>query len=106
MIAYITELNSENFSDFKSKGLVLVDIFTNWCGPCKMIAPIIDQISNEYHDKLSVGKMDADQNRDVVMELEIRNIPALLLYKDGHEVDRLVGSLTKEKIVQLIKDNL
>jgi thioredoxin 1 len=106
MIAYITELNSENFNDFKSNELVLIDIFATWCGPCKMIAPIIDQISSEYHGQLSVGKMDADQNRDVVMELGIRNIPTLLLYKGGEEVGRLVGSVTKEKIVELIEENL
>jgi thioredoxin 1 len=106
MIAYITELNSDNFNDFKSNELVLVDIFATWCGPCKMISPIIDKISNEYHGKLSVGKMDADENRDLVMELGIRNIPTLLLYKSGEEVGRLVGSVTKEKIVELIEENL
>ena len=106
MIAYITELNQDNFNDFKSKGLVLVDIFTNWCGPCRVLSPIIDQISSEYHGKLSVGKMDADENRDSVMELGIRNIPTLLLYKEDEEVGRLVGSVTKEKIVELIEENL
>lgn len=106
MIAYITELNQDNFNDFKSKGLALVDIKAEWCGPCKTLSPIIDKISNEYHGKLSVGKMDADENRDLVMELGIRNIPTLLLYKEGEEVGRLVGSVTKEKIVELIEENL
>jgi thioredoxin 1 len=106
MIAYITELNSENFNNFKEMGLVLVDIYASWCGPCATISPLIDQISNEYYEKLSVGKMDADQNRDTVMELGIRNIPTLLLLKDGEEVGRLVGSVSKDKIVELINENL
>jgi thioredoxin 1 len=106
MIAYITELNSDNFNDFKSNELVLVDIFATWCGPCRMISPIIDQISNEYQGRLVVGKMDADQNRDLVMELGIRSIPTLLLFKSGEEVGRLVGSVTKEKIVELIEENI
>jgi thioredoxin 1 len=106
MIAYVTELNSDNFNNFIERGLVLVDIYASWCGPCKQIAPLIDQISNEYYERLSVGKMDADQNRDTVMELSIRNIPTLLLFKNGEEVGRLVGSVSKDKIVELINENL
>lgn len=106
MIAYITDLNSENFNEFIEKDLVLVDIFTTWCGPCKVISPIIDKISNEYQGKLSVGKIDADQNRDIVMDLAVRNIPTIILYKKGEEVNRLVGGVTEEKIIELINENL
>lgn len=106
MIAYITDLNSENFNKFIEKDLVLVDIFTTWCGPCKVISPIIDKISNEYQGKLSVGKIDADQNRDIVMGLAVRNIPTIILYKKGEEVNRLVGGVTEEKIIELINENL
>jgi thioredoxin 1 len=123
MIKYITELNPLNFSEFVSKGLILVDIKAIWCGPCKVIGPIVDEISNTYNGRLSVGKLDVDDvvsttdesgeevilsNKDIISELGIRNIPTILLYKDGQLVkdenglvDKLVGSVTKEKLVNL-----
>jgi thioredoxin 1 len=106
MIAYITDLNSENFETFINKELSLVDIYATWCGPCKMISPIIDQVSVDFQGKVSVGKMDADQNRDIVMNLSVRNIPTILLFKNGEEVGRLVGGVSKDKIVELINENL
>lgn len=116
MIAYITELNVQNYKSFTEKGLVLIDIKAEWCQPCKLIGPIVDQISNEYQGKLSVGKLDVDgtvnvdgdekENRDIVTTLGVRNIPTLILYKDGVVVDKLVGSVTKEKIKELVENNL
>jgi thioredoxin 1 len=106
MIAYITELENDNFSEFITKDLVLVDIFAKWCGPCKTISPIIDQISIDYYGRLSVGKMDADVARDTVMELKVRNIPTILLFKNGEEVGRLVGGVSKDKIIELINSNI
>jgi thioredoxin 1 len=103
MIAFITELNEENFKEFIKNELVLVDIYAIWCVPCATIAPLVDQVSNEYQGKLSVGKMNADDNRDTVSELGIRSIPTLLLYKNGEIVDRLVGGVDKQKIVDLIE---
>jgi thioredoxin 1 len=106
MVAYITELNEENYKPFVESGLVLVDIKAEWCGPCKVIGPIVDQISSEYFGKLKVGKLDADGARDLVQELGIRNIPTLLLYKDGEIVERNTGMITKEKIEGLVNNHL
>lgn len=103
MIAFITELNEENFKTFTENELVLIDIWAPWCGPCRMISPIVDEVSSEYQGRLSVGKMNADDNRDTVSELGIRSIPTLLLYKNGEIVDRLVGGVNKQKIVDLIE---
>jgi thioredoxin 1 len=103
MIAFITELNEENFKSFIESELVLVDVWAPWCNPCRMISPIVDEISNEYQGRLSVGKMNADDNRDIVSDLGIRSIPTLLLYKNGEIVDRLVGGVNKQKIVDLIE---
>ena len=101
MVAYITELNENNYDQFVSTGLVLVDVWATWCGPCKMIAPIIDEISSAYLNKMVVGKLDADANRDKVMSLNIKNIPTILLYKDGEIVERSTGAITRGKLVEL-----
>jgi thioredoxin 1 len=107
MIAYITELTDDNYQTFVSKeGLVLVDVWASWCNPCKLISPIIDQISNEFHEKVSVGKLEADKNRDSLTELNVRNIPTILLYKNGEVVDRSVGVISREKLVEMINNHL
>ena len=107
MVAYITELNENNYKTFTESGLVLIDIKTDWCGPCKMISPLVDEISSDYHDKgLSVGKLDADTNKETVTELGVRNIPTILLYKNGEIVDRSTGAITKQKLVEMIDKHL
>lgn len=106
MVAYITELNEQNYKSFTENGLVLVDVKAEWCGPCKVIGPLVDQISSEYHGRLSVGKLDADGARELISELGVRNIPTLLLYKDGEIVERNTGMVTKEKIEELISNHL
>ena len=102
MIAYVTELNGENYDDFVKEGIVLVDIWAPWCGPCKMISPIVDQISSDYFEKITVGKCDADANRDKVMELGVRNIPTIFFYKDGQIVESTHGAVTKKKLTEII----
>jgi len=102
MVAYITELNNENYDGFVKDGIVLVDIWATWCGPCKMISPIVDEISSDYVDRIKVGKCDADANRDKVMELGVRNIPTIFFYKDGQIVDQTHGAVTKKKLTDII----
>lgn len=102
----MTELKEENYRGFVSTGLVLVDIKAEWCQPCKVISPIIDQISFDYAGRLSVGKLDADISRDLLTSLGVRNIPTLFLYKDGEIVERTTGMITKENIEELINKHL
>ncbi len=106
MIVYTTELNSDNYENFINKDLSLIDIYANWCGPCKQISPIVDQISVDFQGKVSVGKIDADTNKDIVLGLKVRNIPTIILFKNGEEVGRLVGSVSKSKITELITENI
>ncbi len=106
MVAYITELNSNNFKSFIESNLTLVDIWAVWCGPCKMISPIVDEISADYQGRLSVGKLDADDNKEIVAEIGVRNIPTLLLYKNGEIVDKLVGAISKQKLSDMIDTHL
>jgi thioredoxin 1 len=107
MIAYITELTDENYKGFVSKdGLVLVDVWASWCVPCGVISPIVDQISNDFHGKVSVGKLEADKNRETLGELGVKNIPTILLYKNGEIVDKSVGAVSKEKLTEMINNHL
>lgn len=113
MVAYITELNSENFQEFTNNEYSLIDVWAPWCGPCKLIAPMIDEISSEYVGQLSVGKLNADDNSDLVKELGVRNIPTLLFFKNGELIKdsegnpvKLVGNVQKEKLKEVINENL
>ena len=113
MVAYVTELNSENFKNFTENNLSLVDVWAPWCGPCKLIAPMIDEISSEYVGQLSVGKLNADDNSDLVKELGVRNIPTLLFFKNGELLKdsegnaiKLVGNVQKEKLKSVINEYL
>ena len=107
MVAFITELNDSNYTEFTTKhDFVLVDVWAEWCGPCRVISPIIDQLSVEYQGKLSVGKLNADDSREIVQELKVRSIPSIILYKDGEIVDKSVGSVTKESLVEMINKHI
>jgi thioredoxin 1 len=105
MVNY-TELTDENYKDFVSEGVVLVDVFTFWCGPCKVISPIIDEISSDYFGRIKVGKLDAEKNPNTVVDLLVRNIPTILIYKDGEIVERKVGAIQKRQLTDLIDQYL
>ncbi|MCX6561878.1 MAG: thioredoxin [Candidatus Aminicenantes bacterium] len=101
-------VNDETFEAevLKSALPVLIDFWAVWCVPCKMIAPIVDEIAVEMKDKLKVCKMDVDASRAVPARYGIRGIPTLLLFKDGAVKEQLVGALPKDKIVEAIKKHL
>ncbi len=90
----------------KSSGVVLVDFWATWCGPCKMIAPIVEQIASENEGKITVGKLDVDQNGETAMKYGVMSIPTLILFKNGQPVERLVGYQPKERLMAKIKPHL
>jgi thioredoxin 1 len=85
---------------------VLVDYWAEWCGPCKMIAPILDEVSKDYDGKLRVAKMNVDENRDVPAKYGIRRIPTLMLFKDGQLAATKVGALSKAQLTAFIDSHL
>ncbi|HIB31522.1 MAG TPA: thioredoxin [Candidatus Marinimicrobia bacterium] len=81
---------------------VLVDFWAEWCGPCKSIAPVIEEIAVEYKGKVRVGKVDVDQNNQIAMQFGVRSIPTLLILKEGKVVKQLVGAVPKNNITELL----
>ena len=106
MVTFITELNNTNYDEFTKDGVVLVDIWANWCGPCKQIAPMIDDISIEFQDRAKIGKLDADDNSELVAKLSVRNIPTILIFKDGVVVEKTVGMISKEHLAELLNKHI
>ena len=90
----------------KVEGVVLVDFWATWCGPCKMIAPIVEQIANEHEGKITVVKLDVDENGETAMKYGVMSIPTLILFKNGQPVERLVGYQPKERLMSKIKPHI
>lgn len=106
MITYVTELTSENFNEsITSKPVVLVDIWASWCGPCKILSPVIDEVGAHFGESVLVGKLDADAHTDLARELGVRNIPTVLIYKNGEIVDKFVGVKSKAEIINLVESH-
>lgn len=101
MALEITDLSFEE-TVLKSKQPVLVDFWAAWCGPCRMVGPIIDEISKEYEGKAVVGKVDVDANQEFAAKYGVRNIPTVLLFKDGELIERQVGVAPKETYTEAI----
>jgi thioredoxin 1 len=90
----------------EQKGLVLVDFWAEWCGPCRIIAPTLDQLAGEYAGKIRVAKLDVDANQRLAMRFNIRSIPAVLFFKDGQHIDTVVGALPKPTFESKIQHHL
>ncbi len=102
MAQQFTEANFEE-AVLKANAPVLVDFWAEWCGPCRMIGPVVEEISREYNGKAVVGKVNVDENPNIAMKYGIRSIPTLLVFKGGQVVDKIVGAVPKNMITQKIE---
>lgn len=97
-----------NFADVieKGKGLSLVDFWAAWCGPCRMVAPVVEQLAKDFEGRLQVAKLDVDANQQIAMKYNIRSIPSILFFKDGRHVDTVVGAVPKAYLERKIQEHL
>lgn len=101
------EIKDSNYKEILAEGKpVVIDFWAPWCGPCKMVGPIIDELAAEYEGQVIIGKCDVDENDEVASKFGIRNIPTVLFFKDGVQVDKQVGAVAKPAFVEKIKNLL
>src|SRR5690625_2103322 len=105
-IMAIVNVTDQNFSQETSEGLVLADFWAPWCGPCKMIAPVLEEIDGEMSDDVKIVKLDVDDNQETASKFGVMSIPTLLLLKDGDVVDQAIGFQPKEALTELINKHL
>lgn len=101
-------VTDSDFADVieKGQGLAIVDFWAAWCGPCRMVAPIVEQLAGEYAGRLRVAKVDVDANQQISMKYNIRSIPSILFFKDGKHVDTVVGAVPKALLERKIQEHL
>jgi len=102
----VLEITDQNFESdvLKSDTPVVIDFWAEWCGPCKTIAPVIDELADEYLGKVKFGQVNVDFNQQTAMKYGIRSIPSLLIFKNGSVVNQIIGSVPKDNIVKLLEE--
>jgi thioredoxin 1 len=102
----LTLTDADFDAQVKAQPLIVVDFWAEWCGPCRMVAPVLEELANEYSDRLTVGKVNVDENRQTAARFGVRSIPTLMFFRDGSRVDQVIGAhpkaTIKAKIDQLL----
>ena len=102
----ISHVTDQTFNTEIKEGLVLVDFWAPWCGPCKMIAPVLEEIDGEIGDKVRIIKLNVDENSETVRKFGVMSIPTLMIFKDGEVVDQVIGFQPKEALTELISKHV
>lgn len=102
----VKELNDSNFDEtINNNKIVLVDVYTTWCGPCKMMMPVLEQVGEHYSDSVIISKLEAESNIDTSNQLNVRSVPTLILFKDGKEIERQLGAKSKTELINWISSH-
>jgi len=106
-MAKYVELTNSNFEDTVKEGVTMVDFWAPWCGPCRMIAPVVEELAEDFEGKATIAKVNTDEEQDIAVKYGIRSIPTILFFKDGEVVDQMVGAAGKgvfaDKLDALLK---
>ena len=104
-VSNLTQVTDDQFEGEieKHDGLAMVDFWAEWCGPCKVIAPVVEQLAQEYDGKVKVAKLDVDANQKTAMRFNVRSIPSILFFKGGEHIDTVVGAVPKAHLVEKIE---
>jgi thioredoxin 1 len=100
------ELTADNFEATLAEGVALVDFWAPWCGPCRMIAPVIEELAEDYDGKAKICKVNTDEEQEIAVKFGIRSIPTVMFFKDGELVDQMVGAASKDAFAQKLNDLL
>jgi len=101
-----TELTTDNFDATVAEGVAMVDFWAPWCGPCRMIAPVVDELAEEFEGKAKICKVNTDEQQEIAAKYGIRSIPTILFFKDGQMVDQMVGAASKDVFAEKINAQL
>jgi len=104
----VVQITDQDFDEqvIKGKGLILVDFWAEWCGPCRMIAPTLEELAGEYEGQATVAKLNVDENREAAARFGIRSIPTILFFKDGAQVEQIIGALSKSALKAKVQQHL
>lgn len=102
----IKELTESNFNTSIKKGLVLVDFYADWCRPCKMMQPILEDVATEYNSQITITKINIDNNKNISSKYNVKGIPCMILFENGKEVKRVVGYNEKEQLLEKLADKV
>jgi thioredoxin 1 len=102
----VKHLDNSNFDDIAGKGVALIDFWAEWCGPCRMLGPVLDEVAKEIGDDAVVAKINVDEAQELAAKYSVRSIPALFVLKDGEIANQFVGVQDKQKLIQAIKEQL
>ena len=105
-MAKYTELTAATFEDKIKDGVTMVDFWAPWCGPCRMIAPVVEELAEDFDGKATIAKVNTDEQQDLAVKYGIRSIPAILFFKDGEVVDQMVGAASKDAFAEKINAQL
>jgi thioredoxin 1 len=104
--ANVVTVTDQNFAEVTGAGLSMVDFWAVWCGPCRIVAPSVEQLASEYQGQVTVGKLDVDANQRTATQFNVRSIPTILFFKDGKMVDQVVGAVPKGVLENKLKQHL